>query len=252
MLTLHYLQDSQAIRILWLLEELELKQDVDYKLVTYTRQDDLTAPPELKVISPLQTSPVITDNDDDLVLAESNAILDYIIDKYMRDGTEQQQQRCRQLRPSSTSSTGDRANFLFWYHAGPTSFQHVLQTDTLLSLIPTKVPFMFRPIVSMVMHKAQSNYVVPRITTILQYMEQQLQSSSSLGTSLLAGTSRDQITLADISVLYSLESALTRYDFPKSQYPHVHAYHEKVRAWPSLQRALQTVGQDSIVVTVHK
>ena len=90
MLTLHYLQYSQAIRVLWLLEELSdaanQRKDSDthhrYNLKIYKRLADLQAPPELKSISPLGTSPVITisnnddddkkNNKDDIVLAESS------------------------------------------------------------------------------------------------------------------------------------------------------------------------------------
>src|SRR5215203_2271640 len=77
MLTLHHLNDSRSQRILWLLEELgtpyELKQ---YRCNAETR----LAPPELKQIHPLGKSPVITDGD--VRIAESAAIVDYIIRRY--------------------------------------------------------------------------------------------------------------------------------------------------------------------------
>ena len=77
MLTLHYLNDSRSQRILWLLEEL----GTPYEMKRYQR-DAVTrlAPPELAKIHPLGKSPVITDGD--IRIAESAAIVDYIIRRY--------------------------------------------------------------------------------------------------------------------------------------------------------------------------
>jgi glutathione S-transferase len=77
MLTIHHLNDSRSQRILWLLEELGLPYDMKrYQRDVRTR----LAPPELANIHPLGKSPVITDGD--VTLAESGAIVDYIIRRY--------------------------------------------------------------------------------------------------------------------------------------------------------------------------
>jgi glutathione S-transferase len=77
MLTLHHLNDSRSQRILWLLEEL----GTPYEMKRYQR-DAVTrlAPPELTAVHPLGKSPVITDGD--VRIAESGAIVDYIIRNY--------------------------------------------------------------------------------------------------------------------------------------------------------------------------
>ncbi len=77
MLTLHHLNDSRSQRILWLLEELGLP----YEMKRYQR-DAVTrlAPPELTTVHPLGKSPVVTDGD--VRIAESGAIVDYIIRRY--------------------------------------------------------------------------------------------------------------------------------------------------------------------------
>lgn len=72
MITVHHLDFSRSTRVLWLLEEL----GIEYDLVRYGRKAGAPAPPSLKTIHPLGTSPVIVDGD--LVLAESSAILRYI------------------------------------------------------------------------------------------------------------------------------------------------------------------------------
>jgi glutathione S-transferase len=77
MLTLHHLNDSRSQRILWLLEEL----GTPYVMKRYQRDAKTRlSPPELEEIHPLGKSPVITDGD--LKIAESGAIVDYLIRTY--------------------------------------------------------------------------------------------------------------------------------------------------------------------------
>jgi glutathione S-transferase len=61
---------------LWLLEEL----GVPYDIAFYRRDAHNMAPPELKGVHPLGKSPVITDGG--RVIAESGAIIDYIIRRH--------------------------------------------------------------------------------------------------------------------------------------------------------------------------
>lgn len=73
-LTLHHLNSSRSIRILWLLEEAGLS----YQLIRYQR-DPVThfAPVSLKTIHPLGKSPVL--EVDGNVIVESGAIVEYLI-----------------------------------------------------------------------------------------------------------------------------------------------------------------------------
>src|SRR5262245_14102790 len=77
MLTVHHLGRSQSERIVWLCEELE----IPYALKCYARDSvTMLAPPDYKALHPMGTAPVITDGD--LVLAESGAVVEYIIARY--------------------------------------------------------------------------------------------------------------------------------------------------------------------------
>ena len=73
----HHLNKSRSQRIVWLLEELGLP----YELVRYQR-DAVTnfAPPELKAIHPLGKSPLL--EDDGVLIEESGAIVQYLLDRY--------------------------------------------------------------------------------------------------------------------------------------------------------------------------
>lgn len=98
MIKVHHLNNSRSQRILWLLEEL----DVPYEIVPYQR-DAVTnlAPPELKAVHPLGKSPVISD--DDRVVAESGAIIEYLARKYGRH-----------LMPAE--DTPEFVDYLHWMH----------------------------------------------------------------------------------------------------------------------------------------
>jgi glutathione S-transferase len=77
MIVVHHLNDSRSQRILWLLEELGLP----YEIKRYQRDAQTRlAPPELKAVSPLGKSPVITDGDTRVI--ESGAIIDYVIRRH--------------------------------------------------------------------------------------------------------------------------------------------------------------------------
>ena len=77
MITVHHLNESRSQRILWLLEELGLP----YEIRNYQRDATTTlAPPELEAVHPLGKSPVISDGD--AVVAESGAIVDYIVRRH--------------------------------------------------------------------------------------------------------------------------------------------------------------------------
>ena len=99
MLTVHHLGKSQSERIVWLCEELA----IPYELKRYTRDAvTMLAPADYKALHAIGAAPVITDGD--LVLAESGAVVDYIMAKY-GDG-----------RLALNSGHRDFAQYLYWFH----------------------------------------------------------------------------------------------------------------------------------------
>jgi hypothetical protein len=77
MLIVHHLGKSQSERIVWLCEELV----IPYELKCYARDPvTMLAPPDYKALHPIGAAPVITDGE--VVLAESGAVVEYIIAKY--------------------------------------------------------------------------------------------------------------------------------------------------------------------------
>ena len=77
MLTVHHLGKSQSERIVWLCEEL----GIPYALKHHVRDAvTMLSPPEILALHPMGTAPVMTDGD--VMLAESGAIVDYIIARH--------------------------------------------------------------------------------------------------------------------------------------------------------------------------
>ena len=103
MITLHHLNQSRSIRILWLLEE--IKQP--YILKRYYRDSKThLAPKELKQVHPLGKSPVI--ELDGKMIAESGAIIELLIQKF-----------APHLAPELNDP--DYADYLQWIHFSESS-----------------------------------------------------------------------------------------------------------------------------------
>lgn len=98
MLTVHHLQNSRSIGILWLMEELEL----DYHIEYYDRRDQMYSPLEYKLLHGLGKAPVITDGDH--VVAESGAVIEYVLERHGNG----------RMRPASNSD--DWVRYIQWMH----------------------------------------------------------------------------------------------------------------------------------------
>ncbi len=99
MITVHHLENSRSQRILWLLEELGL----DYGITKYDRDPKTNlAPPELQKLHPLGKAPIVTDGDN--TLAESGAIIEYLVRTY----------DVGRLRPAD--GTPQRLSYTYWLH----------------------------------------------------------------------------------------------------------------------------------------
>ena len=99
MITVHHLNNSRSQRVLWLLEEL----GVPYEIQKYQRDaKTMLAPPELLKVHPLGKSPVITD--EGVTVAESGAIIEYLLERY----------GAGRLEPEK--GTPERLRFTYWLH----------------------------------------------------------------------------------------------------------------------------------------
>ena len=217
MITVHNLENSQSIRILWLLEEL----GVDYKIQQYSRNEITSfAPEDYRKLHPVGWAPTITDGNK--AIAETNAIVDYILDQHP-DNT---------LRPAS--GTEERLQYLYWFHAAQGSLMPHLVLSLVMKRMVSNVPFFIRPIVKFVTDKAMTTFVNPRTHNILDYMNSELQQKKWL--------SGNTFSAADIVMGYCLESIDER--FPsKGRYPNIKRYVSDFRNREAYKVAMRKNGK---------
>ena len=202
MLILHHLNNSRSQRIIWLLEEL----GVEYEIKPYQRDPDTQrAPAELKAVHQLGKSPVL--EDDGLIIAETGAIIVYLLDKF-GDG---------KLRPKK--GTQEYVDYVHFLHFAEGSAMLPL----LLALYTGFLGEAGAPIQPMIMSE---------IKAILDYCEYHLISKT-----WFAG---DEMTGADIQMIFPLEAAKARGRL--KGYDSCNEYVDRVHALPAYQRALEKGG----------
>jgi glutathione S-transferase len=217
MITLHHLENSRSQRILWLLEEL----GVDYNIKHYKRDAKTSlAPPELLQVHPLGKSPVITDGD--VTVAESGAIVEYLVNKYDNG----------RLLPAE--GTPERLAYTYWLHYAEGSFMPFMIISLILSRIESApVPFFLKPVTKGIAGKVKSSYLNPNVKRNLEFMEAALKKSK-----WFCG---DAMTAADIQMSFPLEAAAVRTNL-KDDYPRLADCLERMHATPAYKRALEKGG----------
>jgi glutathione S-transferase len=200
MLTVHHLGISQSERIVWLCEELELP----YRLVRYER-DPVTrlAPPEYKALHPFGTAPVITDGD--LVLAESGAIIEYLLARYGRG------------RLTVPPEAPEFADYLYWFHFANGSLLPSMMVDIIVSLAGGSSPETLRAL------RARSDRAVAMI-------ERRLGVSDYFAGSSLTG--------ADIIMLFPLTTMRVFVPRDLAEFPNLRAYLRRIGDRPAYRRAM--------------
>jgi len=208
MLTVHHLGKSQSERIVWLCEEL----GISYELKVYDR-DKVTrlAPPEYKALHPLGAAPVITD--EDVVLAESAAIIEYIVAKYGKGRLV--------LRPDHP----DFAQFLYWFHFANGTLQPATGRNMILGRLnlPSDNPML----------RAMKG----RLDLALGLIEARLATVE-----YLAGA----FTTADIMSVFSLTTMRLFLPFDLAPYPAILAYLQRIGRRDAYQRAMSKGDPDMV------
>src|ERR1700722_5248548 len=161
MIVLHHLNNSRSQRILWFLEEL----GVPYEVKRYQRDArTMLAPPELRAVHPLGKSPVVTDGD--LVLAESGAILEYLVGRYGGG------------RFIPAAGTPERLRYTYWLHYAEGSAMPPLLLKLVFDRVESaKMFFLAKPIARMIAGRAKRTFIEPQLATHLGFMEGELEKS---------------------------------------------------------------------------
>jgi len=217
MIIVHHLNNSRSQRVLWLLEELGLQYDIK----RYERdRKTMLAPPALRKVHPLGKSPVITDGD--LTLAESGAIIEYLVERY-GDG-----------RLVPRRGTPERMRYTYWMHYAEGSAMPPLLMKLVFDRIETApMPMLVRPVVRAIARRAKSSFIEPQIAQHLDYLEAELGKNT-----WFAG---DEFTAADIQMSFPLEAAAARAGLDASR-PKLTDFLARIHARTAYKRALERGG----------
>ena len=217
MITVHHLENSRSQRVLWLLEELGLS----YEIKKYARDPKTQlAPPELLQVHPLGKSPVLTDGE--VAVAESGAIVEYLVDKHGNG----------RLKPATGSD--DALRYTYWLHFAEGSAMPPL----LFTLVCDKVksapmPFFVKPIARAIAGKVMDGFVTPNLTRQLDFMESELKRHK-----WFAGS---DFSAADVQMSFPLEAAAQRAGLDEGR-PKLMAWLKRIHARPAYKRALERGG----------
>ncbi|KJC39685.1 glutathione S-transferase [Bradyrhizobium sp. LTSP849] len=202
MLTVHHLGKSQSERIVWLCEELE----IPYELKHYTRDPvTMLAPPDYKALHPIGAAPVIIDGE--LVLAESGAIVDYILAKYGHG------------RLVLRADDPDFVQFLYWFHFANGTLQAGMGRLMILNRLKL----------------AEDNPMLlatrVRIDRIFDLVDARVRDAE-----YLAGSA---FTTADIMMGFSLTTMRYFQPYELARCPNVVSYLGRIGARPAYRRAME-------------
>ena len=196
-LTVHHLGISQSERIVWLCEELAL----DYDLVRYDREPSGMAPPAFRALHPMGIAPVITDGD--VVLAETGAIVEYILARHGGDALT--------VEPPAAGY----ADYLFWLHFANGT------------MMPTE---MITMITSMIAPDAGPSPLHERSARAMAMVETRLGEASYFG--------GETLTAADIMMVFSLTTMRMFRPLDLTPFPNIQAYLRRIGGRPAYQRAM--------------
>jgi glutathione S-transferase len=217
MITVHHLNNSRSQRVLWLLEEL----GVPYEVQRYERdRATMRAPPSLRAIHPLGKSPVITD--EGRVIAESGAIIEYLVERYGEG----------RFVPAAGGDA--QLRYSYWLHYAEGSAMPPLVMKLVLSRLKSApMPFFARPIARAIVDRALDGFVDPQIMLHLDYIESELASRP-----WFTGT---EFTAADIQMTFPLEAAAARGGLNETR-AKTFDFLRRAQARPAYQRALERGG----------
>jgi glutathione S-transferase len=203
-ITVYHLSTSRSERIVWLMEELGL----EYKLEVFQREANGAAPPPMKALHALGKAPVIRDGD--LVLAESGAIVDYLVHRHGGG------------RLAVAPGAPEFAGYLYWLHFAEGSLMSLM----LIALVLSRVP------------EANASPVKARI---LERVRQMLAfvDASLAGHRYFAG---EEFTAADVMMAFPFTTMRRFLEYDLSPYANVAAYLERIEARPAYRKALEIAG----------
>jgi len=207
LITVHHLSSSRSERIVWLLEEL----GAPYRMEWFQREATGASPPAMKALHALGKSPVITDGE--TVLAESGAIVEYIVRRYGKGA----------LVPPEDSPQFTR--YLYWMHFAEGSLMSLM----LIALVISRIPEAKESPV-----KAR---IDARVKAMLEFVDGEIAKSE-----WFAGR---EFTAADVMMVFPFTTMRRFLEYDLSPYAHIAAYLARIESRPAYRKAMSIAGPDA-------
>ncbi|CDH12252.1 probable Glutathione S-transferase 1 [Zygosaccharomyces bailii ISA1307] len=211
----HFLNESRAFRVLWLLDQLK----IDYEIIPYKRNDEFRAPEDLKKIHPLGRSPLLEVEDRQTgkkkILAESGYIFQYVLQHFDKSG-------------SLNNQDPDKAEEIQYYlHYVEGSLQPPLMIEFVLSMVKkAPIPFPFSYFAGKVSDKISEKYSKGEVKNQFDFIEGEISKNEGY---LVGG----QLSAADILMTFPLDIAFTRKFADPKKYP-------SIQKWLTTMKALDS------------
>jgi glutathione S-transferase len=215
MITVHHLENSRSQRVVWMLEELGL----DYEIKPYKREPTMQAPASLRAVHPLGKSPVITDGDK--TLAESGAILEYLVQTYGNG------------RFAPPVGSPERLHYTYFMHYAEGSLMPLLFMKLVFNRLPERVPWAMRPVARMISGGADKQLLGPQITNHFAFLESELGQRAWF-------TGAD-FSAADVQMSFPIQAAAERVGFG-GRLPKLQGFVDSIQARPAYKRAVERGG----------
>ena len=204
MITIYHLDTSRSERIVWLMEELGL----EYKLELFQRNANGSAPDTLREIHALGKAPVIRDGD--TVLAESGAIVDYIVHRYAAD------------RLAVAPAAAEYARYIYWFHFAEGTLMSLL----ILALVLGRVP------------EAEASPVRARVLERMKLTLMFIDTEIAQATYFAGST----FTAADVMMTFPFTTMRHFLKYDLAPYANILAYLQRIEARPAYQKAMALAG----------
>ena len=180
----------------------------------------MLAPPALREVHPLGKSPVITDGD--ITVAESGAILEYLVERF-DDG-----------RLAPAVGTPERLRWRYWMHFAEGSAMPPLLIKLIFDKVATApMPFFAKPIARAISAKVQAMTVEPNLKRQWDFMESEL--------TLHKWFAGSEFSAADIQMSFPIEAAAQRAGLDESR-PKLMGFLKRIHARPAYKRAIKAGG----------
>ncbi|KAK6204733.1 glutathione S-transferase [Scheffersomyces amazonensis] len=230
---LHWLTQSRAHRIVWLLEELELP----YELKIYHRTKAYRSPPELRALHPLGRSPVlevINDGKSKLIV-ESGHIIQYLVENF------------DYKKKFAVENADDKEEIEFILHFTEASLQSGLVAILVNNVAKGKAPWGLQFLAGAITGSINKGFYEPQLSENLNFLESKIKQQHELGRKYFVG---DKLSEADIILIFPIYSNLFA-DAQRSDkifqkpiaelFPHLHKWTQEITKEPKLLKANEVI-----------